>query len=425
MTEPKSKAKKKVKESERTVKLKHMFNTYLDEKNKFSGLSEDEKKALAVKRIVDEEAEVFEVVDGARPMHVISKPVELKWKELPAAQTEAAMKVLEVLTRNQLLEYSCHRNEDIALLMEYFKEPNKQPTPKIVLLLDTAITNGLAQLERQSDTITDVIDENMRALLNDSDKAKRDLLEVMLHNPQYVPTAWGSSYCVKRLKDKQDGANEEDDKTNEDPNNDKKSCERLKSLEEFESQWTDACRRTIEERKRKAKKKDKDTDKTVEQKSDETKKGRKKDKDTDRTVEQKSDETKKGRKKDKDTDKTVEQKSDEGQRRKNKVVVDIVDRSMEFGKTEETKTKTRDKMSTIDKSSERTQKRTLRKKASPSAISQEASKANNSTRTQRSEATRRNKMNWLKSRMSERKKSNEKSQSKGLASARKTETASR
>ncbi|KAJ1362415.1 hypothetical protein KIN20_021951 [Parelaphostrongylus tenuis] len=177
--------------------------------------------------------------------------------EKPTSNQEAiAMRGLEIISRNQLLEHSV-RNVERTMLCSFFESVEPKPTQEyhsrtrhlgfsqlvknhnqimtIVRRLSNQMTSGPRQLGREStlrdrwpsgkldeiskrivtaidkalsyaidvllmrpDRFDDFVDNELRIFLLDTQKAKRILLDVMLLHPEYVPRTWGGDVLAKR-----------------------------------------------------------------------------------------------------------------------------------------------------------------------------------------------------------------------------------
>uniref|UniRef100_A0A0K0DLX9 GED domain-containing protein n=1 Tax=Angiostrongylus cantonensis TaxID=6313 RepID=A0A0K0DLX9_ANGCA len=118
--------------------------------------------------------------------------------EKPTSQQEAtAVRGLEIMKRNQLLEHSV-RNVERTMLCNFFEAVEPKPTQEIVMVIDRALSNAIDVLLMRPDKFDDFVDNELRIFLLDTQKAKRILLDVMLLHPEYVPRTWGGDVLAKR-----------------------------------------------------------------------------------------------------------------------------------------------------------------------------------------------------------------------------------
>ncbi|KJH45290.1 hypothetical protein DICVIV_08666 [Dictyocaulus viviparus] len=182
----------------------------------------------------------------------------------PTGEQEAiAIRGLEIMKRNQLLEHSV-RNTERTILSKFFEASDSKPTQsvrkreyvyplkfnaykaidhgelalllnlqvrfsrkreyvyplkfnaykaidhgelalllnlQIVMLIDKALSYAIEVILMRPDRFDDFVDNELRTFLLDTQKAKRILLDVMLLHPEYVPRAWSGDVMVKRQRE--------------------------------------------------------------------------------------------------------------------------------------------------------------------------------------------------------------------------------
>ncbi|KJH45289.1 hypothetical protein DICVIV_08665 [Dictyocaulus viviparus] len=121
-------------------------------------------------------------------------------EKLTSEQEAIAIRGLEIMKRNQLLEHSV-RSTERTILSKFFEAADPKPTHSIVVLIDKAFTYAIEAILMRPDRFDDFVDNDLRVFLLDTQKAKRILLEVMLLHPQYVPRTWGGDVLVKRQRE--------------------------------------------------------------------------------------------------------------------------------------------------------------------------------------------------------------------------------
>ncbi|WKY04837.1 hypothetical protein Q1695_005669 [Nippostrongylus brasiliensis] len=118
--------------------------------------------------------------------------------EKPSAANEAvAIRGLEIMQRNQLLEKNIRPDEG-TMLKNFFEATDPKPSPDIILLIDNAFSYAIDVILMRPDLFDDFVDNELRLFLLDAPKAKRILLDVMLAHPEYVPRSWGGDVLIKR-----------------------------------------------------------------------------------------------------------------------------------------------------------------------------------------------------------------------------------
>ncbi|VDM77392.1 unnamed protein product [Strongylus vulgaris] len=118
-------------------------------------------------------------------------------------QLEAvALRGLDIMKRNQLLEQTVNENEAKSLV-SFFESEEPKPDKLVVALIDKALTYGVEVLLTRPDLFEDFVDNELRLFLIDASKAKRALLDCMLLHPEYVPTKWGGNILRKRQQKRQ------------------------------------------------------------------------------------------------------------------------------------------------------------------------------------------------------------------------------
>lgn len=118
--------------------------------------------------------------------------------EKPTPQQETvALRGLDIMQRNQLLEHTIH-NQEKTMLCNFFEATEPKPTQTIVMLIDKALSYAIDVILMRPDLFDDFVDNELRIFLLDTAKAKRVLLDVMLLHPEYVPRAWGGDVLTKR-----------------------------------------------------------------------------------------------------------------------------------------------------------------------------------------------------------------------------------
>ncbi|KAK6750280.1 hypothetical protein RB195_002331 [Necator americanus] len=120
------------------------------------------------------------------------------------AQESVALRGLDIIKRNQLLEQTVRTNAERALLCSFFEAAEPKPTETIVAIIDAAFTNAIDVLLMRPDLFDDFVDNELRLFLLDIRNAKRILLDVMLSHPEYVPRAWGGDTLAKRQREEKE-----------------------------------------------------------------------------------------------------------------------------------------------------------------------------------------------------------------------------
>ncbi|KAL6739951.1 hypothetical protein Aduo_013347 [Ancylostoma duodenale] len=118
------------------------------------------------------------------------------------AQEAIAIRGLEIIKRNQLLEQTV-RNAERIMLCNFFEAVDPKPNQTIVAVIDKAFSYAIDVLLMRPDLFDDFVDNELRLFLLDVQKAKHVLLDVMLSHPEYVPRAWGGDSLTKRQKEEQ------------------------------------------------------------------------------------------------------------------------------------------------------------------------------------------------------------------------------
>lgn len=179
-----------------------------------SSLTEEDKKRANCKKITEEEAEVFDFPENARPVLVSEPSFELKWynKIDPTTQTarlnseeeetvKMSQRLLQLLLKTEMLDsMAVHKYDDVRAIRVFFMDDREVPTEKLVAILDNVLTVAMAKLGQYSDKISVVVDYEMRAFMSDSVKAKRMILETMLKFPENIPDSWGGEAAMMKWK---------------------------------------------------------------------------------------------------------------------------------------------------------------------------------------------------------------------------------
>ncbi|EYC31367.1 hypothetical protein Y032_0004g2119 [Ancylostoma ceylanicum] len=130
-----------------------------------------------------------------------AKEEEHDEKATPAEEA-IAIRGLEIIKRNQLLEQTV-RNAERIMLCNFFEATDPKPNQTIVAVIDKAFSYAIDVLLMRPDLFDDFVDNELRLFLLDVQKAKHVLLDVMLSHPEYVPRAWGGDSLTKRQKEEQ------------------------------------------------------------------------------------------------------------------------------------------------------------------------------------------------------------------------------
>ncbi|CAJ0601105.1 unnamed protein product [Cylicocyclus nassatus] len=124
------------------------------------------------------------------------------------ADEAVAIRGLEIIKRNQLLEQTVH-NVERTMLCNFFEAVEPKPNQAIVSIIDKALTYAVDVLLMRPDLFDDFVDNELRLFLLDNQRAKRVLLDVMLAHPEYVPQAWGGDHLMMRQREERLRAEQE------------------------------------------------------------------------------------------------------------------------------------------------------------------------------------------------------------------------
>ncbi|KHJ87621.1 hypothetical protein OESDEN_12603 [Oesophagostomum dentatum] len=127
---------------------------------------------------------------------------QLREKEKTRGQEQVAMRGLEIMKRNQLLEQKV-RNVERTMLCNFFEATEPKPNQMIAEIIDKALSYAIDVLLMRPDLFDDFVDNELRLFLLDNQKAKHILLDVMLSHPEYVPRAWGGDTLTRRQREEQ------------------------------------------------------------------------------------------------------------------------------------------------------------------------------------------------------------------------------
>ncbi|KAK6750253.1 hypothetical protein RB195_002318 [Necator americanus] len=122
-------------------------------------------------------------------------------KMSPQLET-VALRGLDIMKRNQLLEQTVNERE-AQVLANFFESEESKPNKMVIMLIDKALTYGIEVVLMRPDLFEDYVDNELRLFLIDGTKAKHTLLDCMLLHPEYVPVTWGGNVLAKRHQERQ------------------------------------------------------------------------------------------------------------------------------------------------------------------------------------------------------------------------------
>ncbi|CAI5439959.1 unnamed protein product [Caenorhabditis angaria] len=210
--------------SDKNFKLRQMFNDYLDclETNtpfnrsanpsqnllKITGLTEIQRKSISIRKITQEEMEIFNSADVTmRPvllkeekdisLQYLGKCAELK----PEDVNPTAKKVARCLQKFQILEHKSMMAESVRQIRAFFVAGGGggERSRELVAAFDRCILTAIQLVLTAPETQTS-LDAQMREFLRDTFKARRVLLDTILKQPDFLPASWGGNEARNRLR---------------------------------------------------------------------------------------------------------------------------------------------------------------------------------------------------------------------------------
>ncbi|CAI5442029.1 unnamed protein product [Caenorhabditis angaria] len=288
--------------SDRNFKLLQMFNDYLDNNKNLPSamssqqnipdcpvllnMSEEEKTRITIRKILDEEQEVYEQYQPFRPVLLNEVDYELKWflkynpslnQEQPRESLILGKKLLQLIIKAQLFEAHSFKSDDVRILYCFFTEIKQPPTLKLIEVLDGIFSAALQQICTFSDRVSVMIDYQVREFIRDPNRAKRSILKSMLRHPELIPECWGSEAAQVRWRDG-------------------KEIERLRAIEE-EKERQIVIAKELEEKEKKEREEKEKEEKEKEEKEKEEKEKEEKEKIKDKKKEEEKEEKKRKKRK--------------------------------------------------------------------------------------------------------------------------------
>ncbi|KAF1760777.1 hypothetical protein GCK72_009027 [Caenorhabditis remanei] len=214
---------------DRYFKLRQTFSDYLDTRDggstqtpptpiyypPISTMTEDDKKRFTVKKITEEELEIFDLpTDHFSPVYFLEPEFELRWYNKPdalcgrfqrdceaEAMSKMAQRLLALFIKMEMLESVAFKYDDIRAIRVYFMDDREMANDRLLTILDNIFSTSMIKLGQFSDKISVAVDYELRAFMSDQKKAKRLVLETMLKYPEFVPDSWGGESAILKWKD--------------------------------------------------------------------------------------------------------------------------------------------------------------------------------------------------------------------------------
>ena len=149
-----------------------------------STMTEDDKKRFTVKKITEEELEIFDLpTDHFSPVYFLEPEFELRWYNKPdalcgrfqrdceaEAMSKMAQRLLALFIKMEMLESVAFKYDDIRAIRVYFMDDREMANDRLLTILDNIFSTSMIKLGQFSDKISVAVDYELRAFMSDQKK---------------------------------------------------------------------------------------------------------------------------------------------------------------------------------------------------------------------------------------------------------------